>query len=390
MKRCLVALASAFSLVACMAKAPAVPADWKADCVGTMELRFPGDVDVAANTHHAESEREPDGTMRFLDGENADSAHFWFGGSAWVTHPLSDTEAAEFMAPIERYADKRWRALKALERKKAIADPANSPLLRMAFPQAVGWRADGRFEGTMRVGASYLSWLIQLPGSVEQANQENTRIFEMITRARPRSLFDIPRQGGVCLPYVFIPESDAFPSRSIAVAYRLKAHPDITIWLQDSRASVVNPVMKPEAYTAKGMTNLFWGSRYQSATKKLISRNDLPLAGYKSLNTFVELTREKRTIRSYEESQRALEKVQRGETVEEPLSAFSTDYGYLAVVRGDPDAKVDTPDLMFYVIRNAKNASDKGIEPMGKEEFLKLAQTMAASVKRRPVQEEAR
>ena len=62
------------------------------------------------------------------------------------------------------------------------------------------------------------------------------------------------------------------------------------------------------------------------------------------------------------------------------------DYGYLAVVRGDPQAKVDTPDLMLYVIRDAKNAVAKGKKPIDKDEVLKMAEAIAASVKHRPVQ----
>jgi hypothetical protein len=61
------------------------------------------------------------------------------------------------------------------------------------------------------------------------------------------------------------------------------------------------------------------------------------------------------------------------------------DYGYLAASAGDHLAKEDTPRLMLYVIRDAKNAQAKGIEPIGKDEFFKLAKDIAASVKRRPV-----
>ena len=34
----------------CGCQASDVPPDWKADCVGRMQLGFPGDVEVAANT----------------------------------------------------------------------------------------------------------------------------------------------------------------------------------------------------------------------------------------------------------------------------------------------------------------------------------------------------
>ena len=62
----------------------------------------------------------------------------------------------------------------------------------------------------------------------------------------------------------------------------------------------------------------------------------------------------------------------------------TVDYGYLVVTKGDPAAKEDTPDLMLYVVQDSKNAKAKGIAPMEKEAFLSMAQTIAASVKRRP------
>jgi hypothetical protein len=61
----------------------------------------------------------------------------------------------------------------------------------------------------------------------------------------------------------------------------------------------------------------------------------------------------------------------------------SEDYGYLVVARGDPFAKEDTPDLMLYVVQNSRNAKAKGAVPMSKDAFLELAQTVAASVRRR-------
>jgi len=42
---------------------------------------------------------------------------------------------------------------------------------------------------------------------------------------------------------------------------------------------------------------------------------------------------------------------------------------------------------MLYVMRDAANARAKGIEPMQKDEFLKMAREIAASVKRRPVRQ---
>lgn len=63
----------------------------------------------------------------------------------------------------------------------------------------------------------------------------------------------------------------------------------------------------------------------------------------------------------------------------------TVDYGFFAAARGDPNKEADPTNVQMFVIRDAKNAIAKGIKPMGKNEFLKLAQAVAASVKKRPV-----
>ena len=81
--------------------------------------------------------------------------------------------------------------------------------------------------------------------------------------------------------------------------------------------------------------------------REFFSASPMIPAGYEGIATLLELTRSDDTL----------------------------DYGYLAVVRGHPNTKEDTPDLMLYVIRDTKNANAKGIEPIGKEAFIGIAQT---------------
>ena len=58
-------------------------------------------------------------------------------------------------------------------------------------------------------------------------------------------------------------------------------------------------------------------------------------------------------------------------------------YGYYAVVRGNPDAAEDTPDLRLYVRQDVRQAEGK--TPLTKEQFIEMAQAIASSVQRRPV-----
>ena len=62
----------------------------------------------------------------------------------------------------------------------------------------------------------------------------------------------------------------------------------------------------------------------------------------------------------------------------------STDYGYLATVQGDPSATVDTPNPLLLVERNAKYTN--GNPPVSAEELDQIAEGIARSIKRRPIQ----
>lgn len=180
---------------------------------------------------------------------------------------------------------------------------------------------------------------------------------------RSREIMTLPSEPGVCFPYAFIIDRDESTFRSVATVYRLSDHPDVTIRLKDSSADPIEPpsLRRPETYSASYKLNDFW-SQYAARVMSYKSvwfpaGRDVSLAGYKGKADFVEITR----------------------------SDGSLDYGYTIAIRGNPDAVEDTPDLFFSVIRNAASAKAKNIEPLSKEELLKLAEAIAASVKRRPV-----
>jgi hypothetical protein len=190
----------------------------------------------------------------------------------------------------------------------------------------------------------------------------------LVRSIHSRPIFDIPKGEGVCLPYTFIQDDGQRP-RSVGVTYRLKSHPDVTIWLEDSTAQnnladtgsgTTLAAKDPDRLSPEYKTQFFWSQDYQSpkAWRHLWpSLHEVRLDGRKGVASFVELKRQDNTI----------------------------DYGYLAVVRGDREAQQDTPDLMLYVIRDAKNAIANGRRPIDKDELLRMAEAIAASVRRRPI-----
>lgn len=197
------------------------------------------------------------------------------------------------------------------------------------------------------------------PEDRERVEKEYRTLLDGI---RQRPLFDVPHEPGVCLPYAFI-RDDGTTRRHIGMTYRLREHPDVTIWLEDANATADGPHVRSETLTARYRAKFFWEQDYKNA-KRVASEwtpgyRRTEIDGREAVETFVKLVR-------YEDN--------------------IEDYGYLAVVRGDPDAAEDSPDLMLYVIRDAANATKRGIAPIGRDELLEMARTIAASVRKRPVQ----
>jgi hypothetical protein len=173
-------------------------------------------------------------------------------------------------------------------------------------------------------------------------------------------LSDVPAVAGICAPYIFVAD-DGQTTRDVRSFYRLVDQPDVSVLLKDATAAVHEPGIRTRNNEPEPATVSFWSQLLTQAKEVLPlwvpTTRSVKLAGYTGLASFVQLTRDDNTV----------------------------DYGYLAVVRGDPKAKEDTPDLMLYVVQDSKQAKAKGKEPMSKDAFIAMAEGVAASVRRRPV-----
>lgn len=348
---------------ACSDSATANVSNWMFECVGRMQLGMPGDVDVAALVREdIQSEVEqPSHRPRYVfkDGQRAYYSSLRYEGRMSVTHDLDDQA---LVAIVERARAERERIRLSIQEKPATREGRlrKFSLPQTSSPSSVAYQIAGDrvgYELLSVVGSSVLLW----SSSAQLGDSSSSDALKRVDLARPRRLHEVPSEPGVCLPYTFVPD-DGEPRRAVSVTYRLRSHPDVTIWLEDSTAAGLSPGMNPKKFTPEAKTEFFWFQNYQDPNKfKWIWKKpkDVTLAGYKGVASFVELERRDGTI----------------------------DYGYLAVVRGEPTAKEDTPDLMLYVIRDAKNATAKGMKPVDKDRFIEMAQAIAASVKRRPVKQ---
>ena len=201
--------------------------------------------------------------------------------------------------------------------------------------------------------------------------QDKALIPRLVANIRARNMFDVPKEAGLCYPYVFV-RDDGSRRRDIGMDYRSKARPDVHVVLWDATAA--NPDVEginPSDETSRRNTwrnrepdhaiASFWEQRLFDGNIKpewLTLTRRVEMAGRSGLQSFVRLERPNGTV----------------------------DYEYLALLRGDPKAKEDTPDIRLYLYTSNDYGKRKGLKPMEKDEFLKMAQTVAASVKRRPVQ----
>jgi len=348
--RCVGALVISASLSGCLAHE--VPLDWRTDCVGRMMAAFPGDIDVAAATLADIQKYSDPPSSSFVDQQPAPWSDLGYLGGVRVVHGL-DTE--KLNALVKRWADGRDKFRNDAAAKKNAAPYKD---LSAAPHEGFAFQAQGVRYLTAKFGEYIFTW-DGFSGIGEKRAQEE--FDTVISGLQPRSLYAVPAMPGVCLPYAFI-RDDGTRRRYIAMTYRLREHPDVTIMLKDRNAVETDPKANPAVYDPEGISDAFW-SRYDSTYRQSLKSvwsdpyRRIKLADSKGVESFVKIVREDGSV----------------------------DHGYLVVARGDPHAKQDTPDLMLYVIQHSKNAKAKGIEPVTKEAFIEMAQTIAASVKRRPI-----
>lgn len=347
----LVVTALAVSSSACTT-AHETPTDWKAECVGRMQLSLPGEVDVAADTLKSWHKYSSPRVGHFPDEQVAGWSSYSVLGQIQVSHALTEVELSSFMQDSQLSRDK-FRPGGSVQ--KATGTKSYREL--SVQPQVgIAWDFDATRYAIFRVGSHVFGWTAGASPGAGTSSLDD-RYKAVVNGLRSRDTFTNPQEPGLCLPYTFI-RDDGKTSRNVGTTYRLRKHPDVTVYLRDAAAA---SHQNKEVLTAKYRTNDFW-AQYGGGTTNFKSRwtpsaKGAELGGQAGMQTFVQFVRKDGT----------------------------QDFGYLAVAPGDPEAKQDIPDLMLYVIRDAKNAKAKGIEPVSEDAFLEMAQTIAASVKRRPI-----
>ncbi|BEV13394.1 T6SS immunity protein Tli4 family protein [Herbaspirillum sp. DW155] len=332
--------------------------DWRTDCVGRMKISIPGDADIAITPTKAVLEDSSSARFFFSDGVRAGYSWFSYGGNIKISNQLRPSEISSFLKKADEFGVSAREDV-LTEKYRRSEDPEN--------PFETIYANDGS-KFAIRANLFFLVALVvnnhavTLMSSVDkdQISRETEILKKIVTNIGYRANFTIPQRSGVCMPFLFVEDVEN-EARLAGTTYRLKDHPDITIFLEDRSAGRPGEYMRPEVFTAIYKSNFFWTQDYQDYDSienllKFRRHNKIPFAGQRAVESKVRMIR---------------------------TDKITEDFGYLVVTQGNPDAKVDTPDLMLYVIRDAQQAIKRGIKPVPKKEFFKLARQIADSVKHR-------
>jgi hypothetical protein len=334
--------------------------------VGRMQIALPGDVDIASNSpamirsEYSLGSAQP--RSEFEDGQYADFSHQQYIGQIFVS-PLLDRINIDLIMKAAVKAGERARGYaKATHVDPSTGEPLHYQILNIAPLLGFADRVNAAVSAIVVAGGHALVFNSSGLGYKKVYTWAEVQpSFESFMHGiEPRALNTVPHKQGVCLPFFFIAD-DGKKLRGIGTTYRLKAHPDITVVLEEGNAVEMAPGMDPSKFTAKYDNEFFWAQRYQDGHEGVhmlwLTLHSLKLAGIKGESSFVELTHEDGTV----------------------------DYGYFAAARAGDLSQPDAADLSFHVIRRARDATAKGVQPVSKEDFIRMSEAIAASIEPHPI-----
>ncbi len=312
------------------------------ECVGRYVLALPGAVDVATTAPSVFDGKFIKYPIQFPDGQVTMYSSFVFNGEFDIVQEVSDDWAEEFI-------NKR-RAFVAASTKETNPNKRFSEVsIRQPDSLVISGLRVSEFDifrNRQLVSYTFTSYDDSSAVIKEQA-------METLSHLRMRQPYEIPHEQGACLPGIFVADRGRDIGRVVGVTFRLKDHPDVSVFFLDRTAGTLSKM------TSQQRNEFVWTSDAVGRVIHLhgpLRYRPTKMAGRLGTASFATVTR-------YD---------------------GATDYAYLVTVQGDPNAAVDTPDLELLVQRTAKYA--KGAEPVTGDQLEAIAKAVAASIKRRPIQ----
>ena len=353
----------------------------RADCVGYYTLDLPGAVEYAVHQPNPVFAHPNTDSLVLVERsifQDVRDPRFADGLSVWGSYvtTTSETNKAELaiLANWRNYQVEKARA-QLLEDIKKFADrPALKKRLEEQAAEPV--RSYKPFNnGTVYAveQPDEVSMLALIGNRIVDATWPKTGTVQQVIDAflatrRPRAVFEIPSEPGVCLAYQFHRARGTQPA-DVAVSMRLKDRPDIVIYLRDQPVDTSDEApASAEAFIKKAVhpnTYFYATELTQPLDGKVRSFRSITIDGREGLGAFALVTR----------------KVMQGTDAVHNESNKNQDWAYIAYVPGDKKAPMGlSSDLTFRVERFGRFAT----QLMTEKEFRELVKTIADSIKRRP------
>lgn len=337
------------------------PSDIVTECVGNLDIGFPSGVEVAANSADMLIKEHDVGAIQpafeFPDGEKSGWPSMHYHGKLFTSHVLNDKQRTQMF----RLQEKMKATAKQFASKQEIKDKSASfGDVNIAPAAGVAFHVGGSFSASVFTHGHML-WLQSSVADSETAKYKQD-LADFLKNLSYRPIGHVPKSQGLCLPYFFagVAPNGHANRRKISAMYRLKQHPDITIWVEDSDATVSAEDKSEKGDSPRDRINEFW-TQYENSPgiEKIESEWSLP-SGRKvsigkndGLASFVRINRKGGVV----------------------------DYGYMATAHGDARKKRKASNVDLFVIRRSENAKAKGITPVTAEEFIKLSQEIVSTIR---------
>ncbi|ELY2796453.1 hypothetical protein SNN58_001114 [Cronobacter dublinensis] len=370
---------------------------WKRECLGYYQLELPDNLDVALYPINGfiNPVYQPEGNGFFItsryatngitfgekyDKSTQDAVQSQFSTFYYGNYELDisteNKEPVDFSAYKERVIDKIQFVIDVAKKKEALQlRILGTPVMdKSEFDRKHGYEIKDYPHAFVEY--DYRGYTIYINGgkrlyhfwgpnakdtgeksqtAEKQWQQSEPEVLSLLSRFRPRNLYEVPSAQGFCLPYGFIANDSGHESRNMGVTYRLKNHPDVTIFFQDLGPSSGPGERRPDPnMSAKDYVTYFWNVRYGHSFRdiKLYGKGfSYPdMDNRKAVAASAKFTRYDKQI----------------------------DYGYVAFVKGEAP---EEPDLLFYVMRDSRQARSN--PPMAQGEIEKLAEHIVSTIKRR-------
>lgn len=339
-----------FFPLSCLAQTENYPV---AECVGNLNVSFPNEIEIAANSANMLIDEHKIGSIQprfeFIDGERAGFSSMYYKGALLISHELKASQEDElFKLQEKRKLNARKFSLESdqVSKGKVFQELNIGPSKGLAFRVGSAFSASSFSSGHMLWNKSNIA-----SDDIQEYRKEFTDFIKNLS-VRPIGLS--PKIPGLCFPYFFarVDTNDVYHQRNISSTYRLKQHPDITIWIEDSSVDA-----KP--YALDDTMNEFW-SQYQNnpgikeikSEWKFPSTRKINIGRSSGLSSFVKILREDGVV----------------------------DYGYMASAHNVGKTEKKASDIKIFLIQKSANAVLKGVSPMPAEELLRISQGIVSTI----------